>query len=263
MGTNEMKSMSNADSKLFFSKPTRTTEQQKELFDNYHDYGYAGLQLKHNQYMPHLDEPGRFIEQWGHLSGVASALIASGTLDEANQAVLRRLFAFARSVNTKTIVYCHLIERSIVTREDIARFAGILSDLGKEAQEQGLQLSLHHHYNNPVMHREDFDVFFGNVAERTVGLTVDTAHLVKSGITDIAELVRSFGHVIDNFHLKDYANGDWMVLGEGDISFAPVFQAIRDIGFSGSISADEESGGGIIEGMRDCYAFIKNGLSAV
>jgi sugar phosphate isomerase/epimerase len=123
-------------------------------------------------------------------------------------------------------------------------------------------LSLHHHFDQPVMHREDFDVFFERIKAREVGLTIDTAHLAKSGITDAAEVITSFGPFIDNFHLKDFAGGEWRVLGEGVIDFAPIFGAIGDIRYSGWISADEESGGGIIEGMRACLTFMREGLEA-
>lgn len=84
---------------------------------------------------------------------------------------------------------------------------------------------------------------------------------MKSGIIDAAEIIRSFGHVIDNFHLKDFDQGEWRVLGQGSIEFGDIFEAIREIGYTGWISADEESGGSVIEGMKDCYAFMKNGLN--
>jgi sugar phosphate isomerase/epimerase len=74
------------------------------------------------------------------------------------------------------------------------------------------------------MYRRDFDVFFDAVDDRTVTLTVDTAHLVKSGIDDIAGVLRDFREVIDNVHLKDIADGDFKVLGQGHIDFAPVFR---------------------------------------
>lgn len=96
----------------------------------------------------------------------------------------------------------HGIPRAEVGQDDIRRYADVLSDLGLEAQQQGIKLSLHHHYDQPVMYRDDFDIFFDQVKDKSVGLTVDTAHLVKSGIEDVAEVIRSFGHVIDNFHLN-------------------------------------------------------------
>ncbi|MBA2938820.1 sugar phosphate isomerase/epimerase [Paenibacillus sp. CGMCC 1.16610] len=247
--------------KLAFSRPTSTTEEQTLLFEQYGAVGYDGLQLKEAQYAPFLLKPEGFIEAWGGLSGSSSALITGGNLDDASVEKLRNVFHFASAVGTELIVYCHGIPRANVTPADIRRYADVLSDLGLEAQQQGLKLSLHHHFNNPVMHRDDFDIFFNQIKEHSIGLTVDTAHLVKSGIEDAAEIIRSFGHVIDNFHLKDFDQGEWKVLGQGSIDFGPIFQAIHEIGYQGWISADEESGGSVTEGMKDCYAFMKNGLN--
>ncbi|NHN31676.1 sugar phosphate isomerase/epimerase family protein [Paenibacillus agricola] len=246
--------------KLAFSRPTSTEEEQTLLFQQYREIGYDGLQLKAKQYDPFLAEPEKFKETWGHLPGVGSALIAGGRLDEASIEQLRKVFRFASAIGTEMIVYCHGVPRAEVSPEDIRRYADLCSDLGLEAQQQGIRLSLHHHYNNPVMYRDDFDIFFDQAKDQSVGLTVDTAHLVKSGIEDVAEVIRSFGHVIDNFHLKDFEQGDWRVLGKGAIDFAPIFGAIREIGYTGWASADEESGSGVLEGMKDCYSYMRSGL---
>jgi len=110
------------------------------------------------------------------------------------------------------------------------------------------------------MHLDDFGVFFDAATAGAVGLTVDSAHAVKSGIHDVAGLIRDFRGAIDNFHLKDYADGEWRVLGEGGIDFGPIFDAIRDTGYDGWVSADEESGSDVLPGMRACFAFLSRGL---
>ncbi|SFI42125.1 Sugar phosphate isomerase/epimerase [Paenibacillus sp. UNC496MF] len=248
--------------KYAFSRPTATDDDRDLLFNSYRSVGYDGLQLKHGQYASYMAEPERFLEKWGSLPGAGSALITGGTLDEDGRGQLEKLFAFAERIGTRTIVYCHGVSRKNVTIPDIRRYADILSELGKSARQRGIALSLHHHYDQPVMYREDFDVFFERIKEREVGLTVDTAHLVKSGITDAAEVITSFGPFIDNFHLKDFDGGEWRVLGQGAIDFAPIFKAIGDIRYSGWVSADEESGGGIAEGMQACLAFMRDGLEA-
>jgi sugar phosphate isomerase/epimerase len=247
--------------KLAFSRPTSLSEEQTLLIEQYRSVGYDGLQLKWGQYSPYLNEPEQFNQQWGHLPGVGSALIAGGNLDETNVKLLRSIYHFAEAIGTELIVFCHGIPRANVKTEDIRRYADLLSDLGVEAQQQyGIKLSLHHHHNNPVMYREDFDIFFDRAKDGAVGLTVDTAHLVKSGVNDVAEVIRSFRHVIDNFHLKDFEQGEWKVLGRGAIPFDPIFQTIRDIGYSGWVSADEESGSGVLEGMKECHAYMSKGL---
>lgn len=228
------------------------------MIENYGAVGYEGLQLKAAQYLPYIDEPQKFCDEWGAYLGVASGLISGGRLDEEGIARLRTLFGFARDVGSERIVFCHGVPRAEVTPDDIRHYARQLSELAKEAQDQEVALSLHHHFNQPVMHREDIALFFDHATPGTVGLTVDTAHLVKSGIADIGGVIRQFGEQIDNFHLKDFADGDWRVLGQGAIDFSQVFEAVRAIDYSGWLCVDEESGDDLLGGMRICYEFLRS-----
>ena len=243
-----------------FSKPTANEDETRTLLTQFRQAGYDGLQLKSGQYMPYLAEPGRFLQQWGSQPGVASALIVANRLDDMGVEQLRRLFGFGKAVGTELVVFCHGVSRKGLTPSNLCGFARRLSQLGKEAKDRGLKLSLHHHYDQPVMLREDLDVFFGAVHPGAVGLTVDTAHLVKSGVQDVAGLIRHMAPVIDNFHMKDFASGEFKVLGEGKIDFAPIFAAVREIGYDGWVSADEESGAELLSAMDHCHRFMKQGL---
>jgi len=246
--------------KLAFSKPTRNDDDRDTLFSHFGSVGFDGLQLKFNQYSTYLDDSSRSRTEWAHLPGVASALICAGGLGDDGVRELRRVIAFAGEVEGDLVVFCHTVPREGIELGDIRGFARQLSEVGVEARDAGVKLSLHHHFDQPVMHWEDFEVFYDGAESGAVGLTVDTAHLVKSGIDDIAGLIRHFAPVIDNFHLKDYAEGEWRVLGRGEIDFAPVFDAIRGIGYNGWVSADEESGSDVLDGMRECFEVMKAGL---
>ena len=68
--------------KIAFSKPTRDDAGQRELFDGFRAAGYAGLQLKGNQYGEFVADPPGFATRWGGDQALTSALITMGTLDE-------------------------------------------------------------------------------------------------------------------------------------------------------------------------------------
>ncbi|MHC4717340.1 MAG: sugar phosphate isomerase/epimerase family protein, partial [Planctomycetota bacterium] len=239
--------------KLAFSQLTASADEASFLMSRFHEFGYDGLQLKGGQYSPYLDAAGCFVETWGQVPGVASALIAGGRLDEGGLAQLRRVFAFGQEVGAERIVFCHTQPREGLTDDDIRGFARQLSDLGSEAGEAGLKLSLHNHNNSPVMHRRDFDTFFGAVVGGAVGLTLDTAHAALSGIEDIPSLIRDMRDVIDNFHMKDLAGGRFEVLGGGTLDFEGIFAAVVEIGYDGWVSADEESGADPAQAMKQCH----------
>jgi hypothetical protein len=111
------------------------------------------------------------------------------------------------------------------------------------------------------MYRRDFDVFFDAVDDRTVTLTVDTAHLVKSGIDDIAGVLRDFREVIDNVHLKDIADGDLRCSVRATSTSRPSFDS-DEIGYRGWLCADEESGSDLLGAMETCHQFITSALAA-
>ena len=79
---------------------------------------------------------------------------------------------------------------------------------------------------------------------------MDTAHLAKSGVADIAGLIRDFGGVIDNVHAKDYEQGHFRILGRGSLDFTPIMAALGDVGYRGWLCVDEESPASLAEGLR-------------
>lgn len=242
--------------KLAFSKPTRTDDDTSLLMTRFREIGYDGLQLKAGQYASYLDRPEAFLADWGRQKGVASALI-TGVSSGGSVGELRRVFAFGRRVGADLVVLCFGLPREGQTADRLREHARLLSLLGLEAQDFGLHLTLHHHHGHPVMTREDLEVFFEAVEEGSLGLTVDTAHLVKSGVEDVAGVIRDFASFIDNFHLKDYADGQWRMLGTGGIDFEPIFAAIADIGYDGWLSTDEESDAPLLPAMEHCLAFMR------
>jgi inosose dehydratase len=245
---------------LTFSKPTSGAAEQRLLFSGYRAAGYAGLQLKSRQYQPYLGVPGRFTAEWGDDPASVNSLIVMDTLDEAGVGRLRALVEFAAAVLSERVVFCLAVSRSSVDDDDIRGFAKILSNLGNEARRLGIRLSLHHHYDQPVMYRRDFDTFCAAADKDSVSLTLDTAHLAKSGIDDIAGILADYSEYVDNIHLKDLRNGEFRLLGQGDIEFGPFFDVIRRIRYDGALCIDEESGASLADGLSVSYRYVADRL---
>jgi sugar phosphate isomerase/epimerase len=252
---------------IAFSKPTRGPEQQRLLFDRYPEFGFSGLQLKGGQYAAYLDDPvtgaDRFRADWGSDPGHVSSLITMNPLDEDGRQRLRTLCAFAGAVGAQRVVICHDVPRDGLDDSDLVRFAGELSGHAEAAAEHGVVLSLHHHTGEPVMHRRDFDVFFGAVRENTLRLTVDTGHLLRSGVTDVPGLLTDFASVIDNIHLKDYADDEFRLLGQGSVDLAAVLDAVTTLGPDVTLCVDEESRAEVLEGLQVSRDYLTEHLSAV
>jgi len=235
--------------RVAFSKPTAGDEQFTRLLTGFRRAGYEGLQLKMGQFLPWLEDPDGFRRTWGDDTAQVSGLIVFDTLEPAGVDRLRAAVRFASEVGGERIVFCHDHPRAGVTDADIGAFARQLSTIGAGAAERGVRLSLHHHHEQPVMHRLDVETFFAAVEPGCVGLTLDTAHLAKSGTTDIPRFVADFADVIDNVHFKDYADGGWRLLGDGDLDLDGILTALHSSGYTGWLCVDEESDADLETGL--------------
>lgn len=233
-----------------FSKPTRSDADFDRLLRGFRAEGYEGLQLKTGQFSPFLADPDGYLLEWGDDAGRVSGLIAFDTLDDAGLARLEATVAFASRVGAERVVFCHNLAREGVDRGARTGFAKTLSEVGARAAGGGVRLSLHHHFEQPVMTRDDVAEFFEATLPGTIGLTVDTAHLAKSGVTDIPGFIREFAPIIDNIHLKDFQDGQWRLLGQGALDLVGILDALRAMSYAEWLCVDEESGADLETGLR-------------
>ncbi|BDZ44537.1 extracellular solute-binding protein [Naasia aerilata] len=226
--------------KIAFSKPTRDEEELATLLTGYRAEGYEGLQLKMGQFLPFVDDAEGFRSRWGDDPGTVSGLIFFDDLSDGGKERLQATIDFAGAVGAERVIFCHNRDREGVTPEVLRGFAGTLADYAQRAGDRGVRFSLHHHYGQPVMLPDDVEEFFG-AADGRIGLTVDTAHLAKSGIEDIPGFLSRFADIVDNIHLKDYAGGEWRLLGEGELDLTGILGQLRSQGFQDWLCVDEES----------------------
>jgi inosose dehydratase len=235
--------------RIAFSKPTRDAAEEERLLGGFRAAGYDGLQLKTGQFTPWVHDADGFRARFPE-PGVASALVLFDTLDDGGEERLDDVIDFAVAVGSERVVFCQNRDREGIGPEQVAELARTLSRFGRRAREHGVALSLHHHFGQPVMTPDDVRVFFDAVEDGAVGLTVDTAHLAKSGVDDLPGFIREFAPVIDNIHLKDYADGEWRLLGAGELDLDGILSALRDVGYAEWICVDEESAATLDDGLR-------------
>lgn len=225
------------------------------LLKRFGSEGYAGLQVKQAQYAPYLDEPRRALDEWGERPGTFSALITGARLDEAGRARIDRTVRFAAAVGAERVVFCHHHPHEGVDATMRRRFASEISELARQSRDRGVSFSLHHHTDQPVMTLADFREFFDHVEPGELGLTIDTAHLAKSGVADIPALIEEFAPYVDNVHLKDY-DGRWRLLGEGELDLDAILAALEKSGYAGWLCVDEESDADVARGLTASAAWL-------
>lgn len=246
--------------RIAFSKPTGDDAEFETLMTGYREAGYEGLQLKMGQFLPYLGRADDFRERWGDDPGNVAALIFFDKLDPEGAARLEAVIDFAAEVGSERIVYCHNHPRQGVSREQRQGYARQLSEPAKRAAGLGIGMSLHHHYDQPVMLPEDAREFFEALEPGTIGLTVDTAHLAKSGVVDIPGFLAEFAQIVDNIHLKDIKDEQWCVVGEGTLDLPAVIGQLRRQGFDEWLCIDEESTASLEYGLRASRAWLDTHL---
>ncbi|MDR0710291.1 MAG: TIM barrel protein, partial [Spirochaetaceae bacterium] len=141
--------------------------------------------------------------------------------------------------------------KPVFTGEEWNRLCAGLNKLGALAAEKGMKLVYHHHMGTGVQTAAEIDRLMENTDPALLGLLYDTGHLVFSGEDHLALLdkwMKRIGHV----HLKDIRpaihkkviaekwsflkavkEGTFTVPGDGCINFVPVFEVLKNAGYSG------------------------------
>ncbi|MCJ1704164.1 sugar phosphate isomerase/epimerase [Rathayibacter sp. VKM Ac-2926] len=255
-------------SRLAFSKFLEPAEVPV-LVSSFRAEGYEGLQLKGAQYAEYVGDPSRALASLGEDPGIYSALITGDSLDEAGQERIAATIAFAAAVGAERIVFCHGHPHEGVDAAMRRSFASTLTDIASRSRDAGVAFSLHHHTDQPVMELADFREFFDGREPGVLGLTVDTAHLARSGVEDLPGFIDEFGAFVDNLHLKDYSipvgrDGEWRVAGEGVLDLGGVLKALGRAAYAGWICVDEESEATLEEGLRRSKGWLaRRDLGAV
>ena len=141
---------------------------------------------------------------------------------------------------------------------DDAAWGRLLANTERAAtfvRDAGFEPTFHHHAGTFIESPAEIDRFLANV---DIGLTLDTGHLVIAG-GDPLDAVQRWGDRINHLHLKDvdvtelervlaagggmsevWEAGVFVALGRGDVSLAPVLDALERWGFDGWIVVEQD-----------------------
>lgn len=93
------------------------------------------------------------------------------------------------------------------------------------------------------------------------GLTIDIGHLHCQGEVPIADQLHRWKDRLWNIHIEDMRRGvhDHLMFGEGEIDFAPVFQALSTIGYRNGVYVElSRHSHDAVETARRAMAFLQH-----
>jgi inosose dehydratase len=211
--------------------------------------GYAGIELFDGnlmQYAGREDDFRRLLEQNGQaLVGVYSGadFIYPDILAEELFKIAQVAELAARLGAEHLVVGGGAIRSTGNTDDDYRRFGTGLDRVVELANRHGLTPSFHPHLGTSAQTPEQVARVF---ALTSIGFCPDTAHLDAAG-GDSAELIRTYGDRIPYVHLKDYADGAFLPLGQGQLDFDRILDALAEIGYDGWITVELDS----VEGSKE------------
>jgi sugar phosphate isomerase/epimerase len=99
------------------------------------------------------------------------------------------------------------------------------------------------------------------VSHPAFGLTIDVGHLHCQGETPIPEQLQGWRDCLWNVHIEDMRRGvhEHLMFGDGEIYFAPVLHALRDIGYPGGVHVElSRHSHDAVDTARRALAFLQS-----
>jgi len=101
------------------------------------------------------------------------------------------------------------------------------------------------------------------VSHERFGLTLDVGHVHCLNDGDVAEHIRRWRDVLWNIHIEDMRRGahEHLMFGDGDMDFAPIFAAVREIDYGGPMHVElSRHSHDAVETARRAFAFVRRQL---
>lgn len=160
-----------------------------------------------------------------------------------------------KDLNTKVLLLPFFGRWAIKNRDEVEHVGDALRDLAPEAEKAGVILGI-----EDTISAEDNVRILERSRSKNVLVYYDVGNSTIAGF-DVVKEIRWLGKDrICQFHFKDNPH----YLGEGQIQFAPIVQAIKDIGWSGWANLETDAHPGSIDAdMRRNLAYIRKVVSTI
>ncbi|HEX6141414.1 MAG TPA: myo-inosose-2 dehydratase [Geminicoccaceae bacterium] len=231
--------------------------------------GYAGVE-KGGKFPMQADVLRPLLEAH-HLelvTGWFSGRLLEVSIDEEKRRIAQQLELY-RSLGCPVMVYAEttgtvqgridvpLAERPRITHEEFKRYGEKLTHFANWLKAEGCPMTFHHHMGTVVETEEEVDWLVANTAD-SVGLLLDTGHLVFAG-GRLPDTIRRHRQRINHVHCKDIRfpvlerlkaerwsflkgvlEGVFTVPGDGGIDFDQVASLLAEIGYAGWVVVEAE-----------------------
>lgn len=225
--------------------------------------GYRGFEIFDGNLMQYEQRPAEF-KQLMESTGLALVGVYTGAnfifkeIWGEEKYKIEKVAKLAAEFGAEHLVFGGGAVRSDGIREsDYDVMAESLEEAAAIAKKYGLTPSYHPHLGTCVEAPDQLD----KIMERTsIALCPDTAH-IEAGGGDPVEVVRKYADRIKYIHFKDYKDGEFLPLGEGNQKFAEMVDILRGKGYDGWITVELDSYPDPLKGAQISKAYLKNHMN--
>lgn len=164
----------------------------------------------------------------------------------------------ANDLGTGVVLLSFFGKNKIRDKNDQDRVVENICELMPLAEEYKITLSLEMTLSPDIM----TDII-DRIGSQCVGIYYDVGNMVAGGF-DNANAIRELGGFISSIHIKDRVIGDGnKQLGEGDVDFVAVKEALEDIGYNQVLTLETPIGDNAEMSARNNLAFVKKIWDAI
>lgn len=212
--------------------------------------GYRWIQLRNYLLQQYGKDPAALVA----LLNQYKTRLAMYSLGDANintsddKGVLATLMAQARFVKALGGTHAMVTNSSRPktgepTKEQLATYARLINELGKQTADIGVTLNYHNHMGQLGQTPEEVDFIFANTDEKYVKALLDIGHYTAGG-GDPVQFIYKYKNRLKCLHIKDVqkpspdtpqdaASYKFLPLGQGQVNVKGVFDALKKTGFNG------------------------------
>ena len=169
---------------------------------------------------------------------------------ERGLAAIRQEFLDCKAYGgTTVLVVPAVVNKKVSYRDAYTRSQENIKKLIPYAEQSGVKIAIEEVWNKFLLSPVEFARYIDEFGSPSVGAYFDVGNVVEYGFPE--EWIRELGKRILKIHIKEYAKPkrfDYK-LGEGEIDWPAVRQALVDVGYEGWITA--EVGFGDLAEMKD------------
>jgi len=215
----------------------------EEAIKDISEAGYDGIELFDGNLMEYKDKKTEFLKLMNEFSLTLVGVYTGGNfifpaILEEELIKIESVAALASELGAEHLVIGGgAVRANGILESDYTALGNALNKVVEIAKKYNLVASYHPHLGTNVQAPEQLDKL---MPLTKINLCPDTAH-IEAGGGDPVAVIRKYVDRIKYVHFKDYANGDFLPLGEGHQKFDEMIEVLEEANYDGWITVELDS----------------------